>query len=345
MPGLLARVAETAIRLVCEALKKRGLMPGKPGDVRLVLSPHRSLHLFPLHACRLDSGLAPISSGESPVPPSEGTGEHLGERFEVTYTPSLSMLRRCARPASGTSTEVLLTGNPTGDLPAAEAETLALGGRYPKAVPSVRSEVRRDRILEFAPRSRRWNYSGHAYFNLIDPLESALLLESREEGRTEKWLSLRQVFRELDLRGNEMTFINGCEGALLRPQPSDDHVNLSTGMLYAGARCVVSTLWAVNDLSSALFSDRFHAELEAGSFPASALREAQRWLREDIRNGVELRDKWLPPLLARVKDEDVIKKCREAAERYASSNPDTPPFASPVHWAPFIASGMAFPHG
>jgi len=106
---------------------------------------------------------------------------------------------------------------------------------------------------------------------------------------------------------------------------------------------VISTLWAVNDLSSALLSAPFHAELEAGRCPAAALGEAQRWLREDIRSGEELRDRWLPPFLALLEDEEMKVRCREEANKYAKTHPDSPPFESPAHWAPFIASGLAFP--
>ena len=225
----------------------------------------------------------------------------------------------------------------------AEVETEALGRRYAQSVTLLRNQVKRQRVLELAARSRRWNYSGHAYFNLITPLDSALLLDSTAPKDADEWLTLRHVFRELNLRGNELTVINGCEGALLRPNPSDDHVSLTTGMLYAGAKCVVSTLWAVNDLSSALLSDRFHEELESGKCPATALHEAQRWLRQDIRSGLELRDKWLPPLAALLKSADLRAACCEEANKYALSHPDRPPFASPVHWAAFIASGLAYP--
>ena len=38
----------------------------------------------------------------------------------------------------------------------------------------------------------------------------------------------------------------------------DDYVNLPTGFLYAGARCVISTLWAINDLSGSLVMAKFH---------------------------------------------------------------------------------------
>src|SRR5206468_1420085 len=115
------------------------------------------------------------------------------------------------------------------------------------------------------------------------------------------------------------------------------------GFLYAGAACVVSTLWSVYDLSSALLMDRFHAHWLGDQSVGAALREAQRWLREDIVSGPYLRDVVLPPFLEHLKDEDVRQKCQAAAARYAERYPARPPFASPVHWAAFIATGLSYP--
>src|SRR5262249_35186748 len=110
-----------------------------------------------------------------------------------------------------------------------------------------------------------------------------------------------------------------------------------------GATCVLSTLWAVYDLSSALLMQRFHQQWQAGRSIGAALREAQRWLRDDIVSGPYLRDVVLPDLLTGLEDEKLKDFCRRAAEVHAQRFPDRPPFASPVHWAPFIATGLAYP--
>ena len=130
---------------------------------------------------------------------------------------------------------------------------------------------------------------------------------------------------------------------MLLPDRVDEYVGLPSGFLYAGAACVLSTLWAVYDISSALLMDRFHAEWLGGKSIGAALREAQRWLREDIVSGPYLRDQVLPGLLERLDDEDLRRLCERAADHYARRFPDRPPFASPVHWAPFIATGLAYP--
>jgi CHAT domain-containing protein len=185
-----------------------------------------------------------------------------------------------------------------------------------------------------------FHYTGHATFNPLDPLASGLILENKSAECRDRWLTLRHVFAQMNLRQNRLTVLNGCESGMLAPEAVDDYIGLPSGFLYAGAACVISTLWAVDDLSSALVMDRFHAEVDVGQPPAAALREACRWLREDIRTGPHLRDAVMPEFLQRVNDPVALRKCREVADDYARACPDTPPFASPAHWAPYICSGL-----
>jgi len=72
------------------------------------------------------------------------------------------------------------------------------------------------------------------------------------------WLTLRDTFTSLDLREAALAILSGCESGRLMPDAVDDYVNLPTGFLYAGARCVISTLRAINDLSGSLVMAKFH---------------------------------------------------------------------------------------
>jgi CHAT domain-containing protein len=156
------------------------------------------------------------------------------------------------------------------------------------------------------------------------------------------WLTLRDIFTGLHLRQNLLTIINGCESGMVLPDRVDEYVGLPSGFLYAGATCVLSTLWAVYDLSSALLMDRFHHEWQGDTSIAAALHAAQRWLRE-IKSGPDLRQRVLPQLLATLDDDHLKRECERRADYYAEHYPDSPPFAWPVHWAPFIATGLSYP--
>jgi CHAT domain-containing protein len=317
VPDLLRPVAQRAVYPVVEALAGRGI-------ARLVLVPNRALHVFPLHACQL------------------ADGRYLADAFEIGYTPSLSILHRCAQRRRPASRRLFLAENPTEDLPFTALEAAVLRRLYPEHTALTGHAVTRQRLLTDATSSQVLHYSGHAYFDTKDPLRSALILEKNDEACRDRWLSLRDVFAELHLRHNVLTVISGCESGMVKPDRVDEYVGLPSGFLFAGATCVLSTLWAIHDLSSALLMQRFHQHWLAGQGIAAALRQAQRWLR-DIPSGVHVRDHLLPDLLQGVTDEDIRARCRRWADWLAASHPDRPPFGSPVHWAPFVATGLSYP--
>jgi CHAT domain-containing protein len=278
--------------------------------------------VFPLHACKLSSN------------------RFLADECEVIYTPSLSLLHRCAARNRSQRSQLLLAENPTYDLDFTEVEGACLRSHYPQHHHLNGSSVTRDRLLRDGQNCHVLHYSGHATFDVNDPLNSALVLEDKQQ--PDKWLTLRQIFCGLHLQQTLLTVISGCESGMLRPDRVDEYVGLPSSFLFAGAPCVVSSLWAVYDLSSALVMDRFHRNWLGGQSVGAALREAQRWLREDVKTGVQLRDEVLPGLLAQLPDEDLKQKCRQSAAWYAERCPERPPFASPAEWAPFIATGLAY---
>src|SRR5262249_22967344 len=96
-----------------------------------------------------------------------------------------------------------------------------------------------------------------------------------------RYLTLADLFTRLHMPHNRLTVISGCESELVEMGVIDEYVGLPSGFLYAGAPCVLSTLWPVADLSSALLMARFHEEWDNGRRSvAAALHSAQRWLRE-----------------------------------------------------------------
>jgi CHAT domain-containing protein len=270
-------------------------------------------------------------------------GRYLADACEVVYTPSLSILRRCADRRRRARNRLFLVENPTGDLLFTEVEGAGLRRLYPEHKSCNGPHANREQLVRGSADCHVLHYSGHAVFDPRDPLNSALVLGDKSD--RSQWLTLRDIFCRLHLRDNWLTVVSGCESGMLRPDSADEFVGLPSGFLYAGASCVLSTLWAVYDLSSALLMDRFHADWLSGLGVGAALREAQRWLREDIRTGPELRDAVLPNFLRRLPQENLRRECERAAEGYARCHPDTAPFASPAHWAPFVATGLAYPLG
>lgn len=317
LPQLLEPITQRIVQPLVDKLHGRGIQ-------RWIVAPNKALHVFPLHACRLEDG------------------RYLTDVVEVVYVPSLSILERCRKRERPQPSEVLLLQDPTEDLLFTRIEGAGLQQLYPKANTLTGPISNKEQILQLAPQCNVLHYSGHAFFDPMDPLRSALILGSKEANQSEKWLTLRDIFCELHLRSNVLTVISGCESGMIRPGKVDEFIGLALGFLYAGSASVLSTLWAVYDISTALLIERFYQEWSQGRKIGAALREAQRWLRNGIRSGVQLRDEILPIQLERLKEEALHEACRESVDRFAQRFPSSPPFASPVHWAPFVASGLTW---
>ncbi len=324
LPGLLEPVAALAVRPVIETLTGLGIH-------RLVLSLNGALHVYPLHACTL------------------ADGRYLSDEFQVVYTPSLSPLHRCHSSPREKPNSLLLVQNPTGDLPFSDVEGASTEKRFQPHVRSFhQGHVSKEDLFREAQQRHVWHFSGHAFFDWQAPLDSALVLTDTNQAFSEHWLTLREIFAEpLNLRRASLAILSGCESGMVWPEETDDYVNLTTGFLYAGATCVICTLWAVNDLSSALLMDKFHGlwRDETGAqvrTPAAALCEAQKWLRDGIRDGKQLRSEILPALLARLEDPGMREICDKVGRDLEMRYPSTPPFASPVHWAAFVCVGLGY---
>ena len=126
---------------------------------------------------------------------------------------------------------------------------------------------------------------------------------------------------------------------------SDEYIGLPSGFLYAGSSSVVSSLWTVDDVSTAFLFIKFYEnlqnypELKQGDI-AIALNEALIWLRNmTSEEGEEVLQEIQPYIDVMFKEKKDILKTSflNCAKRIIKSNPQ--PFANPFHWAAFTAIG------
>ena len=151
-------------------------------------------------------------------------------------------------------------------------------------------------------------------------------------------LTLDNIMRSLDLGVTRLVTLSACETGISEfRQSPDEYVGLPAGFLQAGAPAVVSTLWAVNDLSTMLLMERFYQlHLQDGLDLAPALRQAQLWLR-DVTAG-ELFDRF-----GREAQQLVNRMSKEEAlgywYRFEKMGRGERPFADPYYWAAFTFTG------
>ena len=296
---------------------------------RVILVPAGAMHLFPLHAAVVPNGT------------------YLADHVEVGYTPSLSVLALCRHRTRPTPTRLLTAVVPDSIrdkyLHYAEPEAEVIRQHFVEVAEKRGRNVSRQWMLNEAGSHEVIHYSGHSIFRPADPLLSGLVLES---GRTpDKWLTLRDVYCGLHLRQATLVVLSGCESGMVVPDQLDEYLGLPLGFLYAGASCVLGSLWAVDDPVTMLTMDQFYVRWQGGRkgvTVGAALAAAQAWLRT-IPSGPALQNIVLAEDFQRRLGNDRNRRlCRAWANEVVGQCPDAPPFASPVYWAPFVATGLSY---
>ncbi|MEG3843857.1 CHAT domain-containing protein [Microcoleus sp. herbarium14] len=302
---------------------------------RLILIPHRFLHLFPLHALPL------------------ANGNFLCDRFPrgVGYAPSCQLLQLAQKREQHRHefTRILAIQNPTRtDLPILTGTEIQLE-KICQHFESGHSIVLREKeateaalINEQVHSPHCLHFCCHGSFDFGSPLKSALhLAESEDKLGADADLTLGKIFEKLNLDQCRLVTFSACETGITDPTSiSDEYVGLLSAFLYAGSPSVVSTLWSVEQAATNLFMIEFYKNLKQllplkpGSV-AIALNQTQKWLR--TLTGEELKKLVESPEFQRHLDDNKNKLFKELLER-GKLKPY--PFEKPYYWAAFVATGL-----
>jgi CHAT domain-containing protein len=235
---------------------------------RLVIVPHAELHYLPFAAL--------IEDAE--------TGRFLGERYELTMTPSASVwLTLGDRRAERASDGVLAFAPRPDALPASRREVAAIERLAPSGV-LVRTggTATEDSFRREAPHRRILHLATYGVLNKHNPLFS--FVELAPGGGHDGRLDVHEVFG-LSLVA-DLVVLSACQtgvgsGTLADVPPGDDWIGLTRAFLHAGAARVVASLWPVDDWATAALMEHFYRRLARGASPARALAAAQDALRQD----------------------------------------------------------------
>ena len=230
-----------------------GVLAGKS---RLTIVPHGPLHYLPFPA----------------LPGRDG---FLVEKHELRFLPSASILDLLARRRPPAPQPLLVLGdpdlgNPTYDLPGAEAEAWAIAALQPGAVVFLHDKATKALIRETGADYRLLHFASHGQFRPDDPLGSRLLLagKSLADGQ----LTAAELY---DMRLNaDLVTLSACETGLSKVEQGDDVIGLTRGFLFAGARSIVASLWEVSDEATEHLMVAFYRAMP-GQRKSAALRQAQ----------------------------------------------------------------------
>jgi CHAT domain-containing protein len=218
----------------------------------LVVVPHDVLHFVPFHA---------LFDGE----------RYLVDQFSLSYAPSASVYRLCWAKQPRSDGEALIMGVPDPATPLIADEVQSVAGVLANPRVLLGGEATADQLRRHGPASRFVHIATHGLFRRDNPLFSSIRLGDGQLSAYE--------FYDLQLPA-ELVTLSGCSTGLSVVAGGDEQLGLVRGLLYAGARAVLLTLWDVNDDSTSEFMTAFYTRLRDGWSKADAARQAMLELRE-----------------------------------------------------------------
>jgi len=218
----------------------------------LVIVPHEDLNALPFQVLQ-----NPLDSS------------YLGERFQISYAPSVSVLATLKAQPNLAAGRLLAAADPA--ISDAVAEVQAIGRLYPgraKVVSDVL--VRKEDVKAWASDYGLIHMSVHGKFDVGDPLLSYLGFRRTptDDGR----LTAAEMFG-LPLQANAFVVLSACETGRVEATHSNEVVGMVRGLLYAGASNVVLSLWEVQSQATALWMETFYRQAQTHT-PSEAARLA-----------------------------------------------------------------------
>lgn len=273
---------------------------------RLVLIPYGELHRLPFSALRWKE-------------------DWLGAQRTLSMLPSASVMLMLRRELPVRTRSALCVGDPVNmshtppfgarsALPALEharAEARFVAKLY-GSTPLVGADATLDAVLQRLTDASPLVFATHAVLYDEAPLLSGIALA---EGELLTVSTLLGQHIDADL-----VVLSACRTGLGEHTRGEEIVGLTRGLLAAGARSAVVSLWSVSDGSTAVAMAHFHERLRAGDDAPTALRAAQSAIR-----------KLSAQMLAQAVDSMRDLPSQTARPRCGGEHP--------MHWAPFIFVG------
>ncbi len=217
----------------------------------LIIVPHGILHYVPFHA---------LFDGQ----------RYLIDSVTISYAPSASVFARCQRKPSSASSASLVVGVPDARAPFIRDEAESVARALTNSQLVLGAEPSEIALREKGPHSRLIHIATHGQFRRDNPSFSGIRLGSG-------YLSLYDLYQmKLDA---DFVALSGCSTGMNVVAAGDELLGLMRGLLHAGARSLLLTLWDVHDRSTADFMACFYRNLGGTKGTAFALQQAMQEVR------------------------------------------------------------------
>ena len=219
---------------------------------RLFVAPHGILHSLPFQA---------LFDGR----------QYLIDSFGISYAPSATILSLCSTRTTSATDFALVLGIPDAAAPLVLDEVKTVAGTLPESGLFLGELATAKLLRDKGQRSRFIHIATHGYFRQDNPMFSGIRLGDGV-------LSVYDLY-QMKLPA-ELITLSGCATGLSVVADGDEQLGLLRGLIYAGAKSAMLTLWDVQDRSTADFMASFYSLLSRGEEKTAALRLAALKLRQ-----------------------------------------------------------------
>jgi CHAT domain-containing protein len=222
------------------------------GAGHVIVVPHDVLHYVPFHA---------LYDGRS----------YLIDSTAISYAPSAFIYALCRRRSAPAGDGALVLGVPDERAPFIGDEVRAVARILPAARLKIGPEASAAALKALGPGCRTVHIATHGYFREDNPLFSGVRLG-------DAYLTLHDLS---DMRlPVDLVTLSGCGTGLNVIAEGDELRGLARGLLAAGARSLLMTLWDVHDQSTAEFMTGFYRAVAAGVPKATAVQQSMQAMRD-----------------------------------------------------------------
>jgi len=335
VPRLQREVNDRAIRRAALEFQRACSAPGRSLAAGEVLA--NELVMPFADEIRAASQVVFVVSGELARVPFHALpfdGEPLIARLAVSYAPSASLLGRLATVPVA-DLPILVVGAPSNmevrdpdgvnparplrPLPGARSEAEAIGALVQESRVLI-DDATAAEVAGELPKFRVVHLATHGIVDAQSPWRSAIMLANGDQ------LSVSDLMG-LALNA-DLVVLSACSSGTGELTRGEEVLGLARGLLAAGARAVIVSLWDVYDVPTRALMVELHRLLQTRLTPAEALRAAQRYVQQ------------LDPAIAQAQlTETTSGDVRRNGAPDGAPTP-LPGYTHPACWAPFILVGV-----
>jgi len=222
------RRGESWFRVFPPLLEKAS--PYLKGATCVVIAPLERLHLLPWRIL------------------VERLGESLQQEMTLVTTPTLALTEHLRHRPLRKKKEVMVIGDPMGDLPHAREEARQVAALL-KVSPLIGHQATKEAVLANLEEVGLAHFATHNFL-AASPLDSGIVL-------ADGVLTARNIL-ERGLHVPEFLTLSGCRSGVSSTLGGDEMAGLSQAMLYAGAQSLLVSLWNVDDAATAYLMSHFY---------------------------------------------------------------------------------------